>query len=217
MRLPTATRRGRRLVLGLLLCLLPLGVWAQPPSPGDDSIRARLKACLLAGDMACVVDQYLLLQDAGRVPGWLVSFQNAFSAASRKAGECERVARTIHEGLSKLGQRPEIVRFTVEGGTKLLGFNEISNGVLIKSHQLALTGQHVAVKWGGTSYRCLYRARGPSHTRLHGSAQHCGYQPCRLRGNPDTMSEKRIVKVEPMPEEWRGRRVHSGAIAMVAV
>ncbi|ATB40205.1 hypothetical protein CYFUS_005653 [Cystobacter fuscus] len=137
-----------RPALLLLLCLLPLGVLGNPPMPGDDSIRARLKACLLVGDMACVVDQYLALKDIGRMPGWLVSFQGAFSVANRKAGKCEKVARLVHQGLVKLRQQPEVLRFTVQGDTKLLGFNEISNGVLVRSHQVALTGQHVAVKWG---------------------------------------------------------------------
>jgi hypothetical protein len=147
----------------LLLCLLPPRglasspaamaplpslVLGNPPLPGDESIRARLKACILLGDLNCVVDQYLLLKDIGRVPGWLVAFQNAFAVANRKAGECEKVAKAIHEGLTRLGQRPEFLRFTVNGDVKLLGFNEISNGALVKSYQIAQTGQHVAVKLG---------------------------------------------------------------------
>jgi hypothetical protein len=126
-------RSGVSRVLLLLICLLPLQVLGQPPLPGDDSIRARLKACMLAGDMPCVVDQYLVIQDIGRVPGWLVAFQGAFSLANRKAGECEKVARLIHQGLVKLGQQPEVLRFTAKGDTPLLGFNEFSNGVLIST------------------------------------------------------------------------------------
>ncbi|ATB40207.1 hypothetical protein CYFUS_005655 [Cystobacter fuscus] len=74
MRDPTPTWSGVRPALLLLLCLLPLGVLGNPPMPGDDSIRARLKACLLTGEMACVVDQYLALQDIGRVPGWIDAY-----------------------------------------------------------------------------------------------------------------------------------------------
>ncbi|WNG57061.1 hypothetical protein F0U59_21550 [Archangium gephyra] len=154
---------GTRTVLLLLLCLLPLRglastpaamtalpslVLGNPPLPGDESLRARLKACILAGDLDCVVDKYLLLKDIGRVPGWLVAFQNAFAMANRKAGECEKVAKTIHEGLSKLGQRPEYFRFSVRGNTRLLSFDEFSEGVLIRSHQLSTTGKHLAVKLG---------------------------------------------------------------------
>ncbi|OJH36884.1 hypothetical protein [Cystobacter ferrugineus] len=98
--------------------------------------------------MACVVEQYLVLQDIGRMPGWLVAFQNAFSIANRKAGECERVARTVHDGLTRLGQRPEYIRFTVDGRVKLLSFSDVSNGVVVKTHQVATTGNHVAVKLG---------------------------------------------------------------------
>ena len=43
-----------------------------PPQPGDSTIRARLKACVLLGDMECVVAQYLALKSLGRMPDWLV-------------------------------------------------------------------------------------------------------------------------------------------------
>jgi hypothetical protein len=120
-----------------------------PPAPGDESIRARLKSCLLLGDMACVVDQYLLLKDLGRMPGWLVVFQNAFAETNRRAGECERVARAIHQGLRELGQKPEYIRFTVRGDArKMLAFDEVSKGLVLKTHQVATNGYHVAVKLG---------------------------------------------------------------------
>ncbi|WP_143177695.1 hypothetical protein [Cystobacter ferrugineus] len=107
-------------MLGLLL--LAQASWAQaagtatqltgrvltntPPGPQDDTIRARLKACLLMGDMKCVVDEYLLLKDLGQMPGWLVAFQNAFSITNRRPGECEKVARAIHTALREFTQRP---------------------------------------------------------------------------------------------------------------
>lgn len=128
---------------------VPALVLQSPPSVGDDSIRARLKACLLLGDLRCVVDQYLLLEDLGRMPTWLVAFQNAFAVASRRAGECVNVARLVHEGLRKLGESPRFVRFTVEGRYKLLGFDELSNGQRLRSHQLAVTGRHIAVMLEG--------------------------------------------------------------------
>ncbi len=77
-----------------------------------------------------------------------MAFQNAFAAINREAGRCEGVAKTIHEGLSRLGQRPEYLRFTVDGDVKLLGFNEVSQGILVRSHQLSTTGYHLAVKLG---------------------------------------------------------------------
>jgi len=156
--------RGRATTaLLVLLCLSPLPglassptamtrlpslVLSNPPLPGDESIRARLKACILAGDLHCIVDKYLLLKDIGRVPGWLVAFQNAFAVANRRAGECEKVARSIHEGLTRLGQNPEYFRFSVQGNTRLLSFDELARGVLVRSHQLSTTGKHLAVKLG---------------------------------------------------------------------
>lgn len=155
--------RGATAALLLMLCVLPQRTLASvppvlaplpavvlgnPPLPGDETIRARLKACLLVGDLNCVVDQYLLLNDLGRTPGWLVAFQNAFSAANRKAGECERVARTVYEGLLKFGQRPEFIRFSVIGRAKVLGFDETVQGEIVKTHQVSIAGTHIAIRLG---------------------------------------------------------------------
>lgn len=145
--MPARSRSGMgSMCLLLVLCLWPLVGASHPPAPGDDTINARLKACLVSGDMACVVDQYLVLKDIGRMPGWLVAFQNAFAVANRKAGECERVARTVHEGLVKLGQRPEFIRFKVEGDSGLLSFSNVSRGAVTNTYQVATTGTHFAVK-----------------------------------------------------------------------
>ncbi len=164
MRTSASVSGGTVLLLGLICLLLPSRglasspaamtplpsiVLNSPPLPGDESIRARLKACLLMGDLSCVVDQYLLLENIGRVPGWLVAFQNAFAVASRKAGECEKVAKLIHEGLTRLGQRPEFLRFTIDGQAKVMGFDEVAQGVLIRTHQISTRGYHVAVWFEG--------------------------------------------------------------------
>jgi hypothetical protein len=149
-------------LLGLLL-LAPAS-WAQaagtatqltgrvlantPPGPQDNSIEARFKACLLMGDMKCVVDEYLLLKDLGQMPGWLVAFQNAFSVTNRRAGECERVARSIHMALREFAQRPVFIRFSIKGKSPVMGFDVIENGVLVKTFQLSTNTHHVAVKLG---------------------------------------------------------------------
>ncbi|HYO68334.1 MAG TPA: hypothetical protein VEU33_19865 [Archangium sp.] len=136
---------GSVLLVVLLSCQVAR---ASSPGPQDESIRARLKACLLMGEMQCVVEQYLLLEDLGRMPGWLVAFQNAFAVANRRAGECEKVARAIHEGLRQFAQKPVFIRFSVEGEFKQLGFDVTSNGVVVRNLQVSSTGQHVAVKLG---------------------------------------------------------------------
>ena len=127
---------------------LPTLMLSSTPGPQDESIRARLKVCLLMGEMQCVVEQYLLLKDLGRMPGWLVAFQNAFAVANRRAGECEKVARAIHEGLREFAQQPVFIRFTVEGAYKQLGFDVTRNGVVVQNLQVSSTGHHVAVKLG---------------------------------------------------------------------
>jgi hypothetical protein len=149
-------------LLGLLL-LAPVS-WAQavgpairltgwvlantPPGPQDDTIRARLKACLLMGDMKCVVDEYLLLKDLGRMPGWLVAFQTAFSITNRRPGECEKVARSIHMALREFAQRPVFIRFSTKSESRVMGFDVIENGVFVKNLQLSTNSKHVAVKLG---------------------------------------------------------------------
>ncbi len=154
-------RNGPILLVVLLLCCQV--AWAQggslasqvlalvlsnPPGPQDGSIRARLKSCLLLGEMQCVVEQYLLLKDIGQMPGWLVAFQNAFAVANRRAGECEKVARAIHQGLREFAQHPVFIRFTVQGKYPQLGFDVVENGVLVKNLQISSNRYHVAVKLG---------------------------------------------------------------------
>ncbi len=133
---------------GSLASQVPALVLSNPPGPQDGSIRARLKSCLLLGEMQCVVEQYLLLKDIGQMPGWLVAFQNAFAVANRRAGECEKVARAIHQGLREFAQQPVFIRFTVQGEYKYLGFDMTRNGVVVKNLQVSTTGHHVAVKLG---------------------------------------------------------------------
>ncbi|QRK12501.1 hypothetical protein JQX13_22225 [Archangium violaceum] len=137
-------RSGCVLLVVLLLCLVARAA----PGPQDDSIRARLKACLLMGDMQCVVTQYMVLKDLGRMPDWLVAFQNAFAVANRRAGECEKVARAIHQGLAEFAQKPVFIRFSVEGKYSQLGFDVLEKGVFVKNLQISSNGYHVAVKLG---------------------------------------------------------------------
>jgi hypothetical protein len=145
----------------LLLFALPCFAQAPGPSlpaasreattsalPGDDTIRARLEACLLAGDLSCVVTQYLLLHGARDAPGWMRSFQNAFSVANRKSGECIKVAKAISEALRELGQRPQFLEIQVRGTQQVLGFDELADGKLVRNYQVSETGYHVAVKLG---------------------------------------------------------------------
>ncbi|WP_144369960.1 hypothetical protein [Myxococcus stipitatus] len=125
-------------------------VKSTPPAPGDSSIQARLKACLLLGDVQCVVAQWMLLKGTDKVPEWLSRFQWAFETSNRQAGQCPKVAKAIHEGLTRLGERPEFYRLTLVGEhRKFLGFDEIVKGVLVKSHQVTTNGLHFVVRLQG--------------------------------------------------------------------
>ncbi|MDY7226226.1 hypothetical protein [Hyalangium rubrum] len=119
------------------------------PAPGEESIRSKLKACLLTGDLSCVLTQWMALTGTSKLPDWLLQFQNAFAAANRQAGKCVEVAKAIHRGLSSLGQHPSFVRFTVQGDGQLIGFDEIANGKLVRTHQVSDNGLHFAVKLQG--------------------------------------------------------------------
>lgn len=132
----------------LALVLSLQAAWAVP-SPGEDSLRGKLKACLLAGDLTCVVTQWMAITGSSKVPDWLALFRNAFSTENRRAGECLKVARAVHLGLRRLGQQPQFIRFTVQGDGELIGFDEVVNGRLVRTHQVANNGLHVAVKLQG--------------------------------------------------------------------
>jgi hypothetical protein len=120
------------------------------PIPGDDTLRARIKVCLSTGDLACIVTQWMALKGTDKVPEWLSAFQKAFEPANRQAGNCVKVAKSIHEGLIKLGERPEYLRITLAGEyRKNLGFDEVVNGVFVKNYQVATNGYHVAVRLNG--------------------------------------------------------------------
>jgi hypothetical protein len=125
-------------MLWLSVVLLPGVAGGQPPIPGESSIRAKLKACLLLGDLNCVAVQWVALKGTEKLPEWLTLFQRSFDAGKRQAGQCIGVAKAIHEGLTRLGQRPEFYRVTLVGEhRKILGFDEVVNGVFVKSHQVA--------------------------------------------------------------------------------
>jgi|GEM_PF-683803 len=125
-------------------------VKASPPMPGDSSIEARLKACLLLGDVQCVIAQWMVLKNAETVPDWLRRLQWAFDVSNRQAGQCVKVAKAVHEGLLKLGERPVFFRMTLKGQyRKMLGFDEVVKGAIVKTHQVSDNGFHVAIKLQG--------------------------------------------------------------------
>lgn len=147
---PELTRIEATVALVSPVSSLPGVALMSPPAPGDSSIRARLKACLLSGDLNCVIAQWMALKGTEKLPEWLTLFQRAFDAGKRQAGQCVGVAKAIHEGLTRLGQRPVFYRVSLVGEhRKILGFDEFVNGAFVKSHQVATNGLHVAVRFQG--------------------------------------------------------------------
>lgn len=114
------------------------------PIPGDDSLTARIKACIAMGDVTCILTQWMAVKGVDRVPEWLALFQKSFEPANRQAGACVKVATSIHHGLLRLGQRPNFLRITLAGEQrKILGFDELVNGLLVRSHQIATNVQRL--------------------------------------------------------------------------
>jgi hypothetical protein len=120
------------------------------PVPGEDSLNARIKACIVMGDVTCIITQWMAFKGVERVPEWLTLFQKSLEPTNRRAGYCGKVATAIHDGLTRLGQRPNFLRITLSGEhRKILGFDELVNGLLVRSHQITTNGYHVAVRLNG--------------------------------------------------------------------
>lgn len=107
-----------------------------------DSIRLRMLAALVRGDIESAIAMYQLHTGIQEVPKWLQAFQAAFSAANRVAGPCERVAEDVFEGFHKLGANPSYIRFTTLGegpAANLIGFElragEPSSTVMITTQR----------------------------------------------------------------------------------
>jgi len=118
---------------------------------GGDSIRWKTLQLLVAGDLDGAGEYYLLATGASQLPKWLVAFQNAFSAANRVAGACERVADDVLEGFKQLGENPSLVRFTTgnsAGAAGVIGF-DVGDGTV---QQVSVNGLHVAVRCGDRIY-----------------------------------------------------------------
>ncbi len=99
-------------------------------NPGEPSLHQKFKVCLLAGDVSCVIAQWMLISGYKEAPSWMIAFRNSFATANRAAGKCIEVAKAIHQGFLQMGQSPRFVTITVEGKRPLLGFDEIVDGKL---------------------------------------------------------------------------------------
>ena len=123
--------------------------WFVQINPRDPSIKLKLEACMLRGDVACVVAQWMLLRGYKEPPVWLTQFRDAFAATNRAAGKCVDAAKAIHEGLRQIGQAAQFVRITVQGPRPLLGFDEVVNGQFVRTYQVSTNGLHWAVRVNG--------------------------------------------------------------------
>jgi hypothetical protein len=127
----------------------PAAVWFSQVNPRDPSIKLKLEACMLKGDLACVIAQWMLLHGYKDPPVWLAQLRDAFATTNRAAGKCVDVAKAIHHGLRQMGQAAQFARISVQGPRPLLGFDEMVNGQLVKTHQVSTNGLHWAVRVNG--------------------------------------------------------------------
>jgi hypothetical protein len=133
----------------IALCFLstPAGAGPVPPTTATamgitESTRAKLLAYLARGDVAGAITMYEV-HTGQQAPGWLRNLQVAYSAANQLPGKCQDVARTIHQALSQLGQRPEYIAFRTEKPAYMIF--ELADG---KQASVSRAGYHVAVRIG---------------------------------------------------------------------
>ena len=107
-----------------------------PTSSYDAHVRNLLLAGKVTEALGYVKDHY------GRIPAWLRSYAAAFDAANQAFGRCQHVAKAIHAGFTRLGERPEYVALRTRWDFPVF---RMPDG---KEKALAETGYHVVVKVG---------------------------------------------------------------------
>jgi hypothetical protein len=174
----TGRRSGHAAVGCLALVLLVVGVGCATPTvrisdsphttdPGSlecglpDSLRVKMLEALTRGDVIGAIGLWRLHTGReGALPRALQAFQEAFNAANRIAGPCERVARDIHEGFKFLGGTPRYARISSTQGP----FLTWQGRVLVSDNKL-----HRAVRYGERIYDAFTGPAGmlESEYRLH--------------------------------------------------
>ena len=105
-----------------------------PTNSYDAHIRNLLVSGKVAEALGYAKEQY------GRVPAWLRSYAAAFDAAKRSAGQCQKVAKAIHGGMTRLGAKPEYV--SLRSNWAYMGF-KMPDGT---EPTITRSGYHVIVR-----------------------------------------------------------------------
>jgi hypothetical protein len=84
-----------------------------------DSVRLKMLAMILRGEVAAAGEYYLLATGATQLPRWFTTLQQAFDVASRAPNACRATAGAISEGFRRLGLNPQIIRISSTGGDML--------------------------------------------------------------------------------------------------
>jgi hypothetical protein len=116
---------------------------ANPLFP-TNSYDAHIRNLLLAGKISDALSY--AKQHYSRVPAYLQQYAAAFDVVNRSVGKCQEVARAIHNGLSRLGSRPEYVAIRSRWDHPVV---RMADG---KDQTLSHTGYHVVVRVGDTAY-----------------------------------------------------------------
>lgn len=148
-----------RMLGGLLVCVFllvarPGHAWGagQPPlSPPNailavalpDSIRVKMLARLVEGDLAGAIALWQLHTGKTNIPKILQDLLVAFQVTSRALNSCTHVARTIHAGFKHFGGKPEYVRISSSQGQYL----SWQNRAIMSDNNF-----HIAVRHGGKIY-----------------------------------------------------------------
>lgn len=140
---------------GLVLPALPAYVSGANPLFPTNSYDANIRNLLLSGKVAEALGY--AKEHYGRVPDWLRSYAAAFDAAKRAVGQCQGVAKAIHEGMTQVGQKPEYLALRANWDFVVF---KAGDG---KQHTVTHNGYHVVVKAGEKVYDAY---TGPAGMKL---------------------------------------------------
>jgi hypothetical protein len=130
-----------------------------------DSIKMRMLAAVVRGDIAGAISLYQLHTGREAVPRALQALQAAFNVSNQIAGRCHQVAKEIHQGLTFLGGKAEYLRISSTAG-EILSWR---GRVLVSNNNL-----HVAVRHGDRLYDAFTGPAGMVEAEYVAAMMHKG-------------------------------------------
>ena len=145
-----------------------LGLAGNNPLFPTNTYEAHIRNLLLAGKLSEALS--LAKEHYGKVPAFLQRYAAAFDTTNRSAGNCQKVAKSIHEGLAQLGTKAEYIALRSTWDNITI---DLPNGT---NRALSNNGYHILVKVESMAYDAYTGAAGMKFaeylSRLHVHAGH---------------------------------------------